>query len=264
MPCLMLGLASPIFTACDDDEISGSIIEIPEYEMWDTTEIGKFIYENFTKPYNIRVIYRWENGRQDMGKNLVPPKEEKMIPFLTMLKEVWMEPYVEFLDSADFAKYTVKEMLVSGSKALEESGTVTLGFAEGAMLQGLSQKVVALIGDGAMTGGLAFEGMNNAGASGADILVVLNDNNQSIDGNLGALHEHLLRLTTSSSYNRFKNRVWNFLGEGAFRNFIQRPVQFRPLVFPGGQSVPILPLGGSIAFCLLLPILGPNASVTVQ
>ena len=107
VPCLMLGLASPIFTACDDDEISGSIIEIPEYEMWDTTEIGKFIYENFTKPYNIRVIYRWENGRQDMGKNLVPPKEEKMIPFLTMLKEVWMEPYVEFLDSADFAKYTV-------------------------------------------------------------------------------------------------------------------------------------------------------------
>ena len=100
--------------------------------------------------------------------------------------------------------------------------SAALGFAEGAMLQGLSQKVVALIGDGAMTGGLAFEGMNNAGASGADILVVLNDNNQSIDGNLGALHEHLLRLTTSSSYNRFKNRVWNFLGEGAFRNFIQR------------------------------------------
>lgn len=100
--------------------------------------------------------------------------------------------------------------------------SAALGFAEGAMLQGLSQKVVALIGDGAMTGGLAFEGLNNAGASGADILVVLNDNNQSIDGNLGAVHEHLLRLTTSSSYNRIKNRVWNLLGEGSFRKFIQR------------------------------------------
>ncbi|MBQ5582929.1 MAG: 1-deoxy-D-xylulose-5-phosphate synthase, partial [Bacteroidales bacterium] len=100
--------------------------------------------------------------------------------------------------------------------------SAALGFAEGAMLQGLSQKVVAFIGDGAMTGGLAFEGLNNAGASGADILVILNDNNQSIDGNLGALHEHLLRLTTSSSYNRIKNRVWNFLGEGSFRKFIQR------------------------------------------
>lgn len=131
MPCLLLGLSSLFFTSCEDDDISGSIVEMPESVEWDTTAIGKYIYNNYTLPYNIRVIYRWEDGRQDMGKNLVPPKEEKIIPFLTMLKRVWMEPYVEFMDSADFAKYTVKEMLLTGSKALNTSGSATLGFAEG-------------------------------------------------------------------------------------------------------------------------------------
>ena len=103
--------------------------------------------------------------------------------------------------------------------------SAALGFAEAAKHLELDQKVIALIGDGAMTGGLAFEGMNNAGASNSDLLVILNDNNQSIDNNLGALHEHLLNLTTSNSYNRFKNRVWNMLGEGRFRAFIQRWVR---------------------------------------
>ena len=50
MPCLMLGLSSLLFTACDEDKITGTIIEMPESNMWDTTEIGKYIYENFTKP----------------------------------------------------------------------------------------------------------------------------------------------------------------------------------------------------------------------
>ena len=47
MPCLMLGLASPIFTACEDDEIEGSVIEMPESEMWDTTAIGRYIYSGY-------------------------------------------------------------------------------------------------------------------------------------------------------------------------------------------------------------------------
>ena len=73
-----------------------------------------------------------------------------------------------------------------------------------------------------MTGGLAFEGLNNAGAGNADLLVILNDNNQSIDGNIGAMHEHLLKLSTSTSYNSFKESVWTALGEGKFRRFLQR------------------------------------------
>lgn len=100
--------------------------------------------------------------------------------------------------------------------------SAALGLAEAARLQSRKEKVTALIGDGAMTGGLAYEGLNNAGAGKADMLVILNDNNQSIDGNLGAIHNHLLKITTSQPYNKVKNRVWDSLGETGLRNFIQR------------------------------------------
>ena len=103
--------------------------------------------------------------------------------------------------------------------------SAALGFAQAAKIQHLHRKAIALIGDGAMTGGLAFEGLNNAGASRADLLVLLNDNNQSIDDNIGAMHEYLLKISTSSSYNRFKARVWDFLGDHGFRHFLQRWVR---------------------------------------
>ena len=101
------------------------------------------------------------------------------------------------------------------------SVSAALGLAEAARLQGRKEKVVAFIGDGALTGGLAFEGLNNTGSSGADLLVILNDNNQSIDGNIGALHNHLLKLTTSMRYNRLKDQVWRKLGESRVRRAIQ-------------------------------------------
>ena len=63
-----------------------------------------------------------------------------------------------------------------------------------------------------MTAGEAFEGLNNAGIAKSDILVILNDNNIAIDPNVGALKEYLIDITTSGTYNRFRNRVWNFLG----------------------------------------------------
>ena len=73
-----------------------------------------------------------------------------------------------------------------------------------------------------MTGGLAYEGRNNAGASNADMLVILNDNNMSISPNVGALKEYLLGITTSKHYNRLKNRVWNAMsGVPRMRRAIQ-------------------------------------------
>jgi len=104
------------------------------------------------------------------------------------------------------------------------SVSAALGFAEAAKQQGLKQKAVALIGDGSLTGGLAFEGLNNAGAAQTDILVILNDNNISIDRNIGALHEYLLKITTDPRYNSAKKKVWDRLGDGWFRQKIQRMV----------------------------------------
>ena len=100
--------------------------------------------------------------------------------------------------------------------------SAALGFAEASKLQGLGEKVVALIGDGSLTGGLALEGLNNAGAAKSDILVVLNDNNISIDRNIGALHEYLLNITTNPRYNRAKKQVWDSLGDGWFRKSVQK------------------------------------------
>jgi len=77
----------------------------------------------------------------------------------------------------------------------------------------LDRKHIAVIGDGAMSAGLAFEGLNNAGTSHADILVVLNDNCMSIDPNVGALREYLTDMTTSPTYNKVKDEVWKLLGK---------------------------------------------------
>ena len=90
--------------------------------------------------------------------------------------------------------------------------SAALGMATASHLKGEQDRnVVAVIGDGSLTGGLAFEGLNNAGSSKANILVILNDNNISIDPNVGALSNYLLNITTSRTYNQFKTNVWNFM-----------------------------------------------------
>ena len=90
--------------------------------------------------------------------------------------------------------------------------SAALGMAKAAELRGETHKVVAVIGDGAMTGGLAFEGLNNAGANpSTDLLVILNDNNIAIDKATGALKSYLVRISTSRTYNRIKRRLWRIL-----------------------------------------------------
>ena len=123
-----------------------------------------------------------------------------------------------------FPKRSESEYDAFGAGHSSTSISAALGFAEAAKQQNLAQKVVALIGDGSLTGGLAFEGLNNAGAAKTDILVILNDNNISIDRNIGAIHEYLLNITTDPRYNNAKKRIWDRLGDGRFRKMIQKMV----------------------------------------
>lgn len=74
------------------------------------------------------------------------------------------------------------------------------------------RQVVAIIGDGSLSGGMAYEALNNAGHAGKNLLVILNDNNISIDPSVGAMKDYLLDIATSKSYNKVKNDVWNLLG----------------------------------------------------
>jgi len=90
--------------------------------------------------------------------------------------------------------------------------SAALGISIAAALNGeKDRKVIAVIGDGSMTGGMAFEGLNNAGGANADILVILNDNNMSIDPNVGGISRYFVRMQTSKAYNRLRSGVWQVL-----------------------------------------------------
>jgi len=92
--------------------------------------------------------------------------------------------------------------------------SAALGMAVASELKKESERqFVSVIGDGSMTGGLAFEGLNNAGIRNSNLLVILNDNNIAIDPNVGALKEYLLDITTSQTYNKIKDELWHLLGK---------------------------------------------------
>lgn len=91
--------------------------------------------------------------------------------------------------------------------------SAALGMAIASKHKKEQRQHIAVIGDGAMTAGLAFEAMNHAGVSNTNILIILNDNCMSIDPNVGALKEYLTDITTSYTYNKLKDDIWNFLGK---------------------------------------------------
>jgi 1-deoxy-D-xylulose-5-phosphate synthase len=91
--------------------------------------------------------------------------------------------------------------------------SAALGFAVARDIKGTDEKVVAVIGDGSMSGGLAFEAMNNAGQIQPDMIVVLNDNEMSISPNVGALAKYLTRITSGQLYTRFEADLWKLLGK---------------------------------------------------
>ncbi len=87
--------------------------------------------------------------------------------------------------------------------------SAALGMAVAAALNNENdRRVVAIIGDGAMTGGLAYEGLNNACSQPNNLLIILNDNNMSIDNNVGGLQDYLVKLTTSAKYNKVRNNLY--------------------------------------------------------
>ena len=109
-----------------------------------------------------------------------------------------------------FPRMAESEYDAFGAGHASVSISAALGMVKAAQLRGEHFKTIAVIGDGSMTGGLAFEGLNNAGADkNNDLLVILNDNNMAIDRATGALNDYLLRMSTSRSYNRFKQGLWS-------------------------------------------------------
>jgi len=92
--------------------------------------------------------------------------------------------------------------------------SAALGMAVASKLKNeTNRKIVAIIGDGSMSGGMAFEGLNNAAVNKSDLLVILNDNHMAIDPNVGGMSDYLLKISKSQTYNRLKREVWDGLGK---------------------------------------------------
>ncbi|WPP48264.1 1-deoxy-D-xylulose-5-phosphate synthase [Catalinimonas niigatensis] len=113
-----------------------------------------------------------------------------------------------------FPKRSESEYDAFGVGHSSTSISAALGMAVASKYQGIDDKQhIAVIGDGAMTGGIAFEAMNHAGVSDTNLLIILNDNCMSIDPNVGALKDYLTDITTSQTYNKVRDDVWKMLGK---------------------------------------------------
>ena len=143
----------------------------------------------------------WDVGHQAYAHKIITGRREA---FLNNRKQGGISGFPRMAES-EYDAFGAGHSSVSISAAF--------GMAKAVEMNGGKQHVVAVIGDGAMTGGLAFEGLNNAGASPTtNLLVVLNDNEMSIDKPTGALDRHLVRMSTSKWYNGLKRTLWKGLG----------------------------------------------------
>ncbi len=115
---------------------------------------------------------------------------------------------------------SVHDAFIAGHAS--NSVSVALGMARARTLSGMDYSVLALIGDGAMTGGLSYEGMNNAGASGEPLIVILNDNGMSINPNVGGVSEHLNYLRSKPAYYHFKKYYRRLFGKHPIKNPVYR------------------------------------------
>ena len=119
----------------------------------------------------------------------------------------------QFKGLSGFLKRSESEYDVIGAGHASTSISSALGIAEARFQTKQNFRVAAIIGDGSMTGGLAFEGINNAGDLGKQLLVILNDNEMSISPNVGAISKYFTRLISNPLYNRIRNEIWNLTGK---------------------------------------------------
>jgi 1-deoxy-D-xylulose-5-phosphate synthase len=162
-------------------------------------ELTVALHYIFNTPYDQLV---WDVGHQAYGHKI-----------LTGRKEVFHTNRL-YRGISGFPKRKESKYDAFGVGHSSTSVSAALGMAVASKHQKLDDKQhIAVIGDGALTGGIAFEGLNHAGVSDTNLLIILNDNCMSIDPNVGALKDYLTDITTSKTYNKLKDEVWNLLGK---------------------------------------------------
>lgn len=162
-------------------------------------ELTTALHYVYNTPYDQLV---WDVGHQAYGHKILTGRRDNF-PSNRKYKGL-----------SGFPKRSESEYDTFGVGHSSTSISAALGMAMAAKYKGeQDRKVVAVIGDGAMTAGLAFEGMNHAGVADADMLIVLNDNCMGIDPNVGALKEYLTDISLSPTYNKMKDDIWKLMGK---------------------------------------------------
>jgi 1-deoxy-D-xylulose-5-phosphate synthase len=164
-----------------------------------TVELTVGLHYAFQTPYDQLV---WDVGHQAYGHKILTGRRDN---FYTNRK---------YGGLSGFPKRKESEYDAFGVGHSSTSISAALGMAVASQYKGESDRQhIAVIGDGALTGGMAFEALNHAGVANANLLVILNDNCMSIDPNVGALKEYLTDITTSRTYNKLRDEIWHVLGK---------------------------------------------------
>src|SRR6187431_157145 len=162
-------------------------------------ELTTALHYVYNTPYDQLV---WDVGHQAYGHKILTGRRDV---FPTNRK---------YHGLSGFPKRSESEYDTFGVGHSSTSISAALGMAMASYYKGeRDRQHVAVIGDGAMTAGLAFEAMNHAGIEKSNVLIILNDNCMSIDPNVGALKEYLTDITTSHTYNEMRDNVWKALGK---------------------------------------------------
>ena len=145
----------------------------------------------------------WDVGHQAYAHKILTGRKERFATIRT------------FKGISGFPKMSESEYDAFGVGHSSTSVSAALGMAVAAKLSGQTDRHhVAVIGDGAMTGGMAMEALNNAGVSNANLMVILNDNQIAIDKNVGAIKDYLADIVTSKTYNKVRDKIWLAMGGG--------------------------------------------------
>ena len=161
-----------------------------------TVELTVALHYVFNTPYD-RIV--WDVGHQAYGHKILTGRREK---FTTLRK-------LRGISGFPNPKESEYDAFIAGHAS--NSISAAMGMSVASALRNEERHVIAVIGDGAMTGGLAFEGLNNAAANPNNLLIILNDNNMAIDNNVGGLSQYLVDITTSQAYNKMRYDVYKGL-----------------------------------------------------
>ena len=162
-----------------------------------TVELTVALHYVFHTPYD-RIV--WDVGHQAYGHKILTGRREA---FHTLRKLGGISGFPNPAES----EY---DAFIAGHAS--NSISAAMGMSVASELKNESSRhVIAVIGDGAMTGGLAFEGLNNAAANPNNLLIILNDNNMAIDSNVGGLSQYLVKITTSQTYNKMRYDVYRWM-----------------------------------------------------